>query len=790
MKHTLLSVAAASALMAISTGAFAADIVHTNSESSKGSLYYNDRINILKGGTFRAEGSWMNVIHADGNDYTIRDFTSFIIKNDNQTITKGSVNGLKAENGSTLKLLNMGTISIYESGESVTEGNDPLPIHAFGGHIVIDASGDIHLESSVSNGLMVQATEKGKKASAVIKTAGNFTVKSDASAVLAGLLQDNLQSSQVAVKAKNISLQSLTGDGIVIYDADKTWNPNDPKAGSASVNLNAEEDLSISAKRFGINQTRQTKDERAGSESTFRAGRSINISAPSSAVKVVSEVDMTNKVVFNSPEVTLTSSGVPSENKDKQLIYNATLHAGQNGNIEFKSDTGATRVTITAEKGDAVNIKNNGSIALANATVNVVKGNVVSEPDGTLSLTDSTMTLAKGSTADLGKLDGSSSAIVLNDLSENTVKVASNNVKNLRVLASSAVTASEGAEAVAQKIRTAANVEGAEADTAVFGGEGTGLTSDYLIDKNGAVSYANGEAESAILSSAKHFNAANLSQWRYEINHLSDRLGDVRNQKGAVGSWARVYGADAKVDDSVSTEMRWNSIQVGADVKVGDNWIVGGAFGYTDGRGDFTNGDASSDGYTLSAYGTAFFPCGGYVDLIGRVGRISSDITLEGASTSYDNTTFGLSAEVGYKWDISQTFFVTPQAELSYGYVKGDDYTLGHALGDVRVEQDDYTTLVGRLGFQAGASFPNDAGQIYVTASVNHDFLGDTDSTAFQGVEKRHISEDLGGTWFSYGVGAQIKTSDSMYFYGSLTRANGSDYQENFRYSAGMRIVF
>lgn len=785
MKHTLLSVAAASALMAISTGAFAADdIVRTDSFS--GHLYHNKDINDLKGGTFRAEGSWQNIILADDNDYTISDFTSFIINNVN-TITDKSVNGLQAANGSTLKLLNMGTISIYESGLSVTGYNDPLPIHAFGGHIVIDASGDIHLESSVSNGLMVQATntEKGKQASAVIKTAGNFTVKSDASAVLAGLLQENLVSSQVEVEAKNISIQSLNNDGITIYDKDKTWNPDDPKAGSASVNLNAEEDLSISAKRFGIYQTRQTKDERAGSESTFRAGRSINISAQSSAVNVVSSVGMTNEVVFNSPEVTLTSSGVPIDNKDY-----ATLHAGQNGNIEFKSDTGATRVTITAEKGDAVNINKNGSIALANATVNVVKGNVVSEPEGTLSLTDSTMTLAKGSTADLGKLEGSSSAIVLNDLSENTVKVASNNVKNLRVLASSAVTASEGAEAVAQKIRTAANVTGAEADTAVFGGEGTGLTSDYLIDKNGAVSYANGEAESAILSSAKHFNAANLSQWRYEINHLSDRLGDVRNQKDAVGSWARVYGADAKVDDSVSTEMRWNSIQVGADVKVGDNWIVGGAFGYTDGRGDFTNGDASSDGYTFSAYGTAFFPCGGYVDLIGRVGRISSDITLEGASTSYDNTTFGLSAEVGYKWDISQTFFVTPQAELSYGYVKGDDYTLGHALGDVRVEQDNYTTLVGRLGFQAGASFPNDAGQIYVTASVNHDFLGDTDSTAFQGVEKRHISEDLGGTWFSYGVGAQIKTSDSMYFYGSLTRANGSDYQENFRYSAGMRIVF
>lgn len=295
MKHTVLSVAAASALMAISTGAFAADIVRTDSFS--GHLYHNKDINDLKGGTFRAEGSWQNIILADDNDYTISDFTSFIINNVN-TITDKSVNGLQAANGSTLKLLNMGTISIYESGESVTGANDPLPIHAFGGHIVIDASGDIHLESSVSNGLMVQATEKGKKASAVIKTAGNFTVKSDAAAVLAGLLQDNLQSSQVAVKAKNISLQSLTGDGILIYDADKTWNPNDPKAGSASVNLNAEEDLSISANHFGINQIRKIKDVRAGSSSTFRAGRSINISAQSSAVRVVSKVDMTNKVVF------------------------------------------------------------------------------------------------------------------------------------------------------------------------------------------------------------------------------------------------------------------------------------------------------------------------------------------------------------------------------------------------------------------------------------------------------------------------------------------------------------
>ena len=246
MKQTLLSVAAASALMAISTGAFAADIVRQ--DSFDGSLYYNDQINGLKGGTFLAEGSWRNIILADDKDkdYTISGFSRFIINNKN-TITDNSVNGLQAANGSTLKLLNMGTISIYESGFRVTSGNSPIPIHAYGGHIVIDASGDIELKSEVSNGLMVQATEKGKQASAIIKTAGNFTVESSAAAVLAGLLQKEIQSSRVEVQAKNISIQSLKNDGIVIYDLDKTWNPDDPKAGSASVNLNAEEDLSISA---------------------------------------------------------------------------------------------------------------------------------------------------------------------------------------------------------------------------------------------------------------------------------------------------------------------------------------------------------------------------------------------------------------------------------------------------------------------------------------------------------------------------------------------------------------
>ena len=149
---------------------------------------------------------------------------------------------------------------------------------------------------------------------------------------------------------------------------------------------------------------------------------------------------------------------------------------------------------------------------------------------------------------------------------------------------------------------------------------------------------------------------------------MSERLGDVRSQNGALGAWARVYGTDAKVSDSVSTKFTNNTIQVGGDAKVGDTWIVGAAFGYTDNSTDFSNGSADSDGYTLSVYGTAALPTGSYLDLIGRVGRISTDIdvsTVTPFKASYDNTTVGLSALIFRRSSMSRRRLSSPTAVYS-----------------------------------------------------------------------------------------------------------------------------
>ena len=104
-----------------------------------------------------------------------------------------------------------------------------------------------------------------------------------------------------------------------------------------------------------------------------------------------------------------------------------------------------------------------------------------------------------------------------------------------------------------------------------------------------------------------------------------------------------------------------------------------------------------------------------------------------------------------------------------------------------RIEQDNLQTLVGRLGTRIGASFAEGAGTVFAHASVNHDFLGDADYKVSYGTKApRDLSVDIGGTWYSYGIGAQFNTTKNLNFYGTLERSNGTDYQEDYRYSVGL----
>ena len=306
----------------------------------------------------------------------------------------------------------------------------------------------------------------------------------------------------------------------------------------------------------------------------------------------------------------------------------------------------------------------------------------------------------------------------------------------------------------------------------------------------GAWTRTNGEgagsyADNTKLEAFRGVNAVALVQWRNQINHLTKRLGDVRHQKGDIGAWARVYGGEYEWGDANRVDMQ-TTVQVGGDACVGD-WIVGGAFSYSDSSYDLDNGDGDGDMYGLAVYGTRTFEKGSYVDFVARYGYIKNDIQAGNMDVDFDSNAFSLSVEGGHTFKFMERAYVEPQIEVTYGFAQGDDAT---ASNGVKIEQDDYQNLITRIGFRTGFDFPNEAGTIYAHASYSYDFLGEADGTASQNGLRASLDEDLGGGRVTYGIGGQFRLGQSTFAYGELERSTGGDVDNPWAFNVGLRHLF
>lgn len=494
-----------------------------------------------------------------------------------------------------------------------------------------------------------------------------------------------------------------------------------------------------------------------GASAEFKGETSINVNGVDGSVAVL--VDGTD---------------ITSEENVQPVIQTQVTFSGQNNSLT----------------GDVIGVnKANLSFQSGNTKID---GNVSTDTTSVVELKNAAIDLAAGKklTAE-GTFKSTNGEIIVNEVSEEPILSVASLSGNLTVASSGALNdtfaSPEEAAAALQKSVDITTGEGSESSYSLTGKSGT-ISDAWSANSEGKVTQ---RTQNESLNAFENFNAMTLVAWRGENNHLTKRLGDIRDNAGSIGAWARVYGYDAKYSDVVSIKYKSNAVQAGADFRFADNYVAGAAFSYSDGEGEFSNGSADAESYTLAAYLSGFFPCGGYFDVIGRAGRLSTDISAANQTNlmqaSYDNTVLGLSAEIGWRYDITSMFYVEPQAELSYAVALGDDFTSSNG---VKVEQDNYQSLVGRLGARLGANFADNKGSVYLTASVNHDFLGDADSTAKLGNVVRDQNVDAGGTWVSYGLGAQFNTTENLSFYGSLEKASGSEYREDYRYNVGFRYVW
>lgn len=769
----------------------------------KTDAYANESITGTDSPTLTITGEWAKAIAATTDNVTVSGLKALVINIKNVEDVKYGVNALYASSNKELKVVDTGSVSITTSGNQTTPKlQSPIPVHAMGGTVTMVVTGNIELKSDTNVIMSQKSGDNSGKVS--LKADGDITlnsVKGTSSAVVVGALSEGKGTGSIKLEAKNVT---VTGrDAFLVYDSDGNWGGN---AGTLSVDVIAEDSLNITAERYGIYQLRKESESNDTTSFDVTAGNTVAINAGASAIRMEENGHgQSNSLNISAQNVQLVSdgetvevevSGSDGETTTKKETF-ATLSVGKESSINFRNgEEGAKQVNVTITNnggGDAVSIAEGGEVAATNATLKIARGDIAAQY-GTMNLTNTRLELGEGVTMNLGNLKGGSdNTVVLNSIAEEgktvTITSGAEGVSNL-VAGGTLNDKYADASQLKEAMESAVSLNG-EAVNPIYSGEAGAAAGAWTVNDDGSITR---EANKG-LEAFKEFNSATFAQWRAENNHLSQRLGDLRGNMGKAGAWARVYGTDAEISENVSVDLKTVSIQVGGDVTVGNNWVVGGAFTYTNMDGDISNGAADSDSYSLAAYASGFFDCGGYIDVIGRVGRLSTDVTGDTGSVaggvfdgSYDNTAFGLSAEVGYHWNVTSMFYVEPQVELAYGFVSGDNFTSSNGAN---VEQDDFQSLVGRLGARFGANFADNKGSVYMHASVNHDFLGDVDATAgVDGGARFDISNDLGGTWVSYGVGAQFNTSANMSFYGMLERANGSEYTEHYRYSVGMRYTF
>ena len=317
----------------------------------------------------------------------------------------------------------------------------------------------------------------------------------------------------------------------------------------------------------------------------------------------------------------------------------------------------------------------------------------------------------KNVTAD--KLTGKAGEVVLDAKGENTFTVTKDTTTKVTAVSSENADKVSVEEAKGMIDR----IGGKVTDKNAFVAEG---------DYNGAISIDNKgnqtvHANTLMEDTLTLGGSSLLSLNRILMNDVRKRMGDVRAMEGTTGVWARYDGGRLS---ATGLENDFTTIQVGGDTLVPNtNFRVGLAASYTKGDNDFRRGSADLDAYMLTGYGLWMADNGMFADIVARIAKAENDMKVDGGTKTgkLDNTAYSLSGEFGWRFDLSNQYYVEPQAELTYTYINSEDLDLGVA----QYKFDSMTSFLGRVGVATGIKCPNNKGDVYFRVSAVHEFDGD-----------------------------------------------------------------
>lgn len=467
--------------------------------------------------------------------------------------------------------------------------------------------------------------------------------------------------------------------------------------GKAIVRQNGTESLKITARDIYV----KGRVQQGGNGSTEINGFDTLTIDGGSNYAVVSAAGALTIKGKESSEVTLKASGTdavigsrsPSGNLsiDAQTIRientgeaGVGIAGGETDEESGASETAGT-VTLTADSiqvtaTHAVNVNDKGGNFTMTANELDLNGNVTTlggklgvnatraTVTGDIKTTNTEFALNgelqfKGNTAEIDNLTGDSATFTLTKADQS---VTINNANKALTVAATGNLNDEIGTAAFDNLKVSGTTDGVQV-VAREGMYAEETTATY--DEAGNLSQFVKKDNSIMSNVLDLMSNSTLSLNRILMNDVRKRMGDLRASEGTHGVWARYDGG--KFSGSKSFENDFSTVQIGADTAAFlDGTRLGVAFSYTTSDSDMQRGDAEMDAYSFAFYGTKFFENGMFVDVIGRLATIDTDVTIDGNKKgNLDNMAVSLSGEFGWRFDVNQSFYVEPQAEVTYTYL-------------------------------------------------------------------------------------------------------------------------
>lgn len=483
-------------------------------------------------------------------------------------------------------------------------------------------------------------------------------------------------------------------------------------------------------------------------------------------------------------EVTLDSTSSWTVSKDSkinsiQLDNVATRQAVEKNGVAIADGVSLTIAEGISNNSSTINNLQTGAgstlaVEKANVTLNnfAGKGAIVLNKDGKVEVKAATDKV----NATFTSLDGS--------------KLTTKDQVNANVTIAGALADEMGMDAVIDAYNTNKNFEGK--GTITFSG---GLLGDDVYGQNNDQNQfvQQGTRKNAQLVSIGESTAITMMQWRADADDMAQRMGDLRNNNGTVGVWARTFGGKAEAGH---VDNKYYGVQAGVDTQIattGPKQFVGGAVSYTTGDATFANGTGENYMGTLTGYSTWLFDNGAYVDVAAKWGKLNNefDLGVEGKQLAgkYSTQAIALTVESGHRFPITNLTYVEPQVAFTASHIFGEDYGTTHGA---TIEQDSINSYVARVGVQAGLNCPDNMGSVFVRASYLYDFDGETSTVARMANAKdaNRFDQDFGGGWYELGLGMNVNFTKNLYGYADFEYVTGGEIKTPYRWNAGLRYAF